>query len=312
MKTPKFVQAIGNTAGRIWFKTKRKTPELCLIAGIVGFGVTVYSACRSMKKVDAVKESMDAEKQEIEKLTEKAEDPIAFKRRETGKLYVRTIGKYVMIFGPAIAAGGMTLTSFLVSYHVLKERNLVLGAAYHALDKGFKLYRARVAERFGEEVEKELMFGLNEQSHNEAEDKPEAIIPAYAQTVNAPVSEFCSVYARFFDESCAPYEKDAEQNLIFLKGKQNEFNVKLHARRYVFLNEVYRALGLPETKAGQHVGWIYDDKNPTGDNFISFGISQVHRERSRAFVNGLENAILLDFNVDGVIDNDPRVFSYEI
>ena len=48
-------------------------------------------------------------------------------------------------------------------------------------------------------------------------------------------------------------------------------------------------------------GWIYDEEHPVGDNFIDFGIYDLDKERNRAFVNGYERNILLDFNVDGNI-----------
>ena len=51
------------------------------------------------------------------------------------------------------------------------------------------------------------------------------------------------------------------------------------------------------------MGWIYDEKNPKGDNFVDFGIYDITKEVNRDFVNGYERTILLDFNVDGPIYN---------
>ena len=67
------------------------------------------------------------------------------------------------------------------------------------------------------------------------------------------------------------------------------------------MNEVYKSIGLPATKAGQVVGWVYDEKNPIGDNYVDFGLYDMSREKVRDFINGYERAILLDFNVDGNI-----------
>ena len=67
------------------------------------------------------------------------------------------------------------------------------------------------------------------------------------------------------------------------------------------MNEIYRALGIPETEAGQVVGWIYDPENPEIDSFIDFGLYDLHKEKTRDFVNGHEKTILLDFNPDGYI-----------
>ena len=64
------------------------------------------------------------------------------------------------------------------------------------------------------------------------------------------------------------------------------------------MNEVYDLLGIQRTKAGQCIGWLYEENNPCGDNYIDFDIFAAH---NKDFVNGLTNSPLLDFNVDGVI-----------
>ena len=58
---------------------------------------------------------------------------------------------------------------------------------------------------------------------------------------------------------------------------------------------------IKKTKAGHVVGWVYDEENPVGDNYVDFGIYDVRDPNKRAFVNGLEQSIYLDFNVDGNI-----------
>ena len=67
------------------------------------------------------------------------------------------------------------------------------------------------------------------------------------------------------------------------------------------MNDVYAMLGIPKTRAGQVVGWIYDEKEPIGDNYVDFGIYDTNKPSNRDFVNGYERTILLDFNVDGNI-----------
>ena len=110
-----------------------------------------------------------------------------------------------------------------------------------------------------------------------------------------------SPYARFFDEASPAWEKDPEYNLMFLRAQQQYADDLLHARGHLFLNEVYDMLGIPRSKAGQVVGWVYDENNPVGDNHVDFGIYDIRREVVRDFVNGYERSILLDFNVDGNI-----------
>lgn len=117
------------------------------------------------------------------------------------------------------------------------------------------------------------------------------------QTQKETIRE-ASQYARFFDEGSSKWERDPEYNLMFLKAQQHYANDLLKAKGCLFLNEVYDMLGIPRSKTGQIVGWIYDKDNPSGDNYVDFGI---HEDRNKDFVNGLCNEILLDFNVDGNI-----------
>ena len=64
------------------------------------------------------------------------------------------------------------------------------------------------------------------------------------------------------------------------------------------LNEVYEALGLPENQAGCIVGWL----DGHGDDVVDFRITNV-KFGDVLPVNGLYPTFLLDFNVDGIIDD---------
>ena len=107
-----------------------------------------------------------------------------------------------------------------------------------------------------------------------------------------------SPYARWFNEKCEAWTKNLESNKFYLLNRQTYANEMLKARGYLFLNDIYGILGIPRTKAGQVVGWVYDPNNPVGDNFVDFGL---YATRNEDFINGYENSILLDFNVDGMI-----------
>ena len=52
---------------------------------------------------------------------------------------------------------------------------------------------------------------------------------------------------------------------------------------------------------GQYLGWYYDPSDPTLHNKVDFGIYDCHDLLKCNFVNGFENTILLDFNIDGNI-----------
>jgi hypothetical protein len=105
----------------------------------------------------------------------------------------------------------------------------------------------------------------------------------------------------FIQASLQKFIAIAEDNKFFLLQQQNFANDKLKSQGYLFLNEVLDMLGIPRTKAGQAVGWIY---NGDGDGYIDFGIYDMYHEANRKFVNGLEKSTWLNFNVDGDILNN--------
>ena len=103
-----------------------------------------------------------------------------------------------------------------------------------------------------------------------------------------------SPYGFKFDENSASWDRSRDMNVFFLKFTQDYFNDLLKLRGYLFLNEVYDRLGIPRRALGQCVGWIYDENNPNGDNFVDLDI---FNERN----NNDENVFILDPNVDGYI-----------
>ena len=103
-----------------------------------------------------------------------------------------------------------------------------------------------------------------------------------------------SPYGFKFDENSASWDRSRDMNVFFLKFTQDYFNDLLKLRGYLFLNEVYDRLGIPRRAIGQCVGWIYDENNLNGDNFVDLDI---FNERN----NNDENVFILDPNVDGYI-----------
>ena len=103
-----------------------------------------------------------------------------------------------------------------------------------------------------------------------------------------------SPYTFKFDENSASWDRSRDMNVFFLKFTQDYFNDLLKLRGYLFLNEVYDRLGIPRRALGQCVGWVYNENNPNGDNFVDLDI---FNERN----NNNENVFILDPNVDGYI-----------
>lgn len=295
------------TYKKVELKAIKHSPEILAGVGVVGVVGSLVMACKATTKLSDV---LEESKEQLDKIKEVAADPAYEEKysqddakKDTTITYVQTAMKVTKLYAPSVILCASSLGCLLASNNILKKRNAALSAAYMTVDKSFKEYRKRVADRFGEEVEKEIRYNIKAEEITKVDEDGNEVTETIKVMDGTDDPNSYSDYARFFDESCAAWQNDAEYNLTFLKAQQQYANDLLKARGRLFLNEVYRMLGIDETKAGQVVGWVYNPDNPTGDNFVDFGIYNMQRERVRAFVNGYEPNILLDFNVDGVIWN---------
>lgn len=295
------------TYKKVELKAIKHSPEILAGVGVVGVVGSLVMACKATTKLSDI---LDESKEQLDKIKEVAADPAYEEKysqddakKDTTITYVQTAMKVTKLYAPSVILCASSLGCLLASNNILKKRNAALSAAYMTVDKSFKEYRKRVADRFGEEVEKEIRYNIKAEEITKVDENGNEVTETVKVMDGTDDPNSYSDYARFFDESCAAWQNDAEYNLTFLKAQQQYANDLLKAKGRLFLNEVYRMLGIDETKAGQVVGWVYNPDNPTGDNFVDFGIYNMQRERVRAFVNGYEPNILLDFNVDGVIWN---------
>ena len=299
--------SVSRTFHKVGFTLKKYSPEILVGVGIVGGVASAVLACRATLKVNDVMSESKTNIDKIHTATEKGvtEAGQAYNAEDSKKdltiVYVQTGLKLAKLYAPAVLLGAASAGCILTSHNIIHKRNVALAAAYTAVDTSFKEYRGRVIERFGKDLDKELRYNIK------AKEVEETIIDENGETKTvkkvvevAHPSEY-SDYARCFDDGCAGWEKDAEHNLFFLRQQQNFANDLLKEQGYLFLNDVYKMLGIPVTQAGQAVGWIYDKNCPNGDNYVDFGIYDIHKEANRNFVNGYERSIWLDFNVDGPI-----------
>ena len=303
MKANELMNNVTRTVNRVGFKFKKHSPEVLIVAGTLGVVASAVMACKATTKAGKIKEEMNEEMDKIHEVAEAHREDYTEEdlKKDTTIVYTQTAVKYVKLYAPSVALGVVSLTCILASNSILRKRNIALAAAYTAVDKGFKEYRGRVVERFGTELDKELRYNIKAKEFEEPVVDEKGKEKIKKETVSVADPNLYSDYARFFDDGCLGWSKDAEYNLTFLKQQQNYANDLLKKKGHLFLNEVYDMLGIPRTRAGQVVGWIYDEKHPIGDNFVDFGIYDMNREKVRDFVNGYERVILLDFNVDGNI-----------
>ena len=297
----KFISVYNGVKGQV----QKHSPEILMGVGVVGVVTSTVMACKATMKLNDILEESKETRDKIKEVENnpKYEDKYSPEdaKKDLAINYMQTGMKVAKLYAPAVLLGGASLGCLLASNDILRKRNAALSAAYMTVDKSFKEYRNRVTERFGEEVEKEIRYGIKAEQIETTVVDEDGNETTVTDTIKTMDPNLYSDYARFFDAASPYWQNDPEYNLMFLKAQQQYANDLLRAKGRLFLNDVYDMLGIEKTKAGQVVGWVYDRENPNGDNFVDFGIYDMSKERVRAFVNGYETNILLDFNVDGNI-----------
>lgn len=288
-------------------RVKKHSPEIFIVTGVCGVVASTIMACRATTKLGGILEEKNNQLDDIEHYKEHPEDlgeDVEYTKEDAQKdeMIIRagTAVKIVKIYLPAVLTGVASISAIVASHQILSKRNAAISMAYMGVNNAFKSYRKRVVDRFGEDLDKELRFNIKAA---DAQNKKDAEDGAVQETSTGALvnANDLSEFAKIFDAGNPGWEDDPEQNLMYLRKQQMYANNLLQTRGHLFLNEVYDMLGFPRTKAGNIVGWIYDKKNPAGDNYVDFGIYDLQNPACHRFVNGYEPSILLDFNIDGPI-----------
>lgn len=141
---------------------------------------------------------------------------------------------------PTAVMGGVTITCIVASGVIAGNDQKKLAAAYAMLDQGYKAYRKKISEKYGEEVDREIANEASElvviKNTDEDSNEEENVL-------------FYDIYNdRYFD--CTMLKV---QQAIYV------LNRSLQIYGYASVNDLYRALMIPETEEGNYIGWNIDE-----------------------------------------------------
>lgn len=291
------------------------------IAGAAGLVFGIVDLCKAVRKIDDVKADVKAEldhAQELKewmdesmenpellpKIEEKLGQPLTpeFANKAMLGAKIKSYSKWVKLFAPSVTIIGLSLGCLVGSNFMLAKRVKNIGIAYTGLYEAYQLYRSRVVEKYGKEEDKNLLYGIKTEEITKEVTDEKGKTKTVKEKVAVTDGKLGSPYARFADESDNFVEDLPEYNDTWIKTIETAANHKLKTYGYIFLNDVYKMLGMPITPNGVNVGWVlageYGVPVEGHDNFISFDLTHVRNKRHN---EGLEENVILDFNVDGVI-----------
>lgn len=297
MKNNKFIGGVKAAVRNVKIGAKKHSPEILIVSGIVGLIGAGVLACRATTKVQKILDKKNEQLEDValvgiqDGYTE--EDAMKDRLIIKSKCALKIAGLYA----PAVGVAAASVISILAGHNILRKRSVALAAAYATAESSFNEYRKRVAERFGEDVDNELKFGVKAKQITETitdENGKEKHVKKTVNAANDPLG--CSPYAFIFDKATSPsvYEDDTDFMLLRLRHEQQYANDVLTSRGYLSLNEVLERLGLKTSKMGQIVGWAAGNG---GDGFVDFGIKELDVDT----IDGVEKKIVLDFNCQGNI-----------
>lgn len=316
MKFPvKLPQSVTRAMGKLWLRTKKSSPEICVVSGIVcGGAALVMVGVRTWKKKDDLQKDISLVKDRMDTIKGAKENNnqelVKSERKELvkqGGTLAKDLVKTYWI--PALL--GVSSAGLIWGGRTMLRRELsAVTSAYALLMESYKQYRQRVIDDVGIEKDQEYMHGIKmvdavdektgEVTRRAIVDKSKSISP---YSVWWCEGEFDDETGEWIWRN-GMWRDNALMNESTLRCVQNAANDLLRANGFVFLNQVREMLGLPPTREGQIVGWTLCG----GDGFIDFGVfpSKQHPLEKIAPVNRLflDNKTcnaLLDFNVDGPI-----------
>ena len=284
-------------------KIEKHSPAILFGVGCVGVVATAVAAFKAYPRAQEVvakhHTGMDMANEAAD--VAKPEDHYDI-RVEKLRVCAETVKDMAITMAPTVALAAGTIVSFGVAFKVLNNRYLGAVAWGNAIADSFALYRSRVKDEFGEEMDQHFRYGTEATvTHKTGEDENGKYRDDGVELKDGDDAKIENLgdsdYARYFDASNDNWDPNPTFNLMFLRAQEKMANDKLHAQGHLFLNDVYDMLGFKDTPVGAVVGWV----KGIGDDFVDFGLGRRDAEAVRTFINGDNNVVPLDFNVSGVI-----------
>lgn len=255
---------------------RESAPVISIAVGVITLVASGIVAAVSTRKIDDILDEHQFELATIKDMKETGEITEKEASKQTGMRYMHTFGRMILNYAPAVTLGviGTSLIGLGYSWEHqrlvdTKDQLAVMTATASGLAADLNAYRMRARERFGEEVDNELMYGYSKTKEEvtEVNEKgKEKKVKKEVTHIGDVGNPGYGVYAKWFNkDSCNGWENDAEMNLYYIQSVEDVLNRKLNVEGVLCVNDVYKELEMKDefgqplkTKAGQVMGWIND------------------------------------------------------
>lgn len=225
------------------------------------------------------------------KATPKALEKIEVAREEKGEELTKweTVKVASIVYIPT-AVTGMATIACIAGANVLNNRQQAsVASAYALLDQGFKEYKNKLIELYGQETHEEIIDAI-------AADKMYISGSTFATNCELTPDEFDDEEQLFYDEFSGRF---FTSSLLRVMNAEYHLNRNYVLRGCSAINEFYDFLGLDHIDGGDDLGWEpYDE----GMYWIDFN----HR---RTVINN-QNCIVIDILLEPELATERNAYWY--
>lgn len=269
-----------NVGSKLMLTFQHHSPAILLAVGIGGGITAAVMACKAtlklQQKLGEIQEEIDVAKSAC---TEE-EDAKQYRSNVT-KAYIYAGAQVAKLYAPPALVGAASIASILASKKIADNRLANSLNALSMTERLFSEYRQRVVENEGAEADRAYRYGIREyieetpildKNGNPKVDKKTGEVKTAKTKKNAIASSDADdPFARVFEQGQSEvWDDDPIVNRNALALRMQYLNDRLRARGYLFMNDIYEALGFPATSAGQDYGYLW---TPDCQDVIDFGMN---------------------------------------
>lgn len=218
----------------------KNKPTIFTVVGIVGIGVTVYTAVKATPKALEVLATKEAEKyndisEDHTPTQEECKLTVPEKVKATWRLYL-----------PSVISGAASITCFMSANSINSKRLATMTTAYQLSETAFKQYKDEVVKTIGEEKEKTIQSNVRQQQLIDNPVTTEKVV--FTQLGETLIYEPLS--GRYFKSDANSVKRAVDQ---LNHNKMGAMDATIE------LNDYYDAIRLDSIDLGEMMGWYLND-----------------------------------------------------
>lgn len=290
-------------------KAANHWPAIVTIVSVGGIAYGVYKMCKASTKLnEAMEPHRKMEESIVDSHNKGVIDDSEFKKK-IGMAKIEQAKDVAKLYAPGFLLVASSTLGFLFSNRELGKR--VVNAQNMALQyhDSYQKLKKNVQDAIGKKATQAVEHQINSGIRTVEDEKTGKKIEKDFRymTVDGDMIS-ASIYSVFFNNTCNGFDEDSRKNNYeYLKSLEHDMNNRLRRKGYLWLSDVYNALGIvPDNynEAIKNSGWIdpngkfgYLIKDTNGickyEDKIDFCLNDIELHK---YDNNEDPIWLLDFN----------------